>query len=168
MPCNSMGCPLLIRRLRLPPAALLLAALLAPIEATAAPLAAPQCEASGIPVDVEVHDLRSTAGNLTVTIYGDRAEDFLAPGRKLARKRVAITGATTAACLTVPRPGGYAVAVYHDENGDRDFGRTLIGLPAEGYGFSNDAPALVGLPSFGDARFEVPAGGRKLTIRMRY
>lgn len=168
MPCNSMGCRHLNRCLRLPLAALLLAAMLAPAESSAAPLAAPECEPAGIPVSIEVHELRSTAGNLTVTIYGDRADDFLAPGRKLARKRVAITGATTTACLTVPRPGGYAIAVYHDENGDRDFGRTIIGLPAEGYGFSNDAPALVGLPSFRDARFEVLATGGKMTIRMRY
>lgn len=168
MPCNSMGCPHLNRRLRLLPVALFLAAMLAPAESSSAPLAAPECEAAGVPVTVEVHDLRSTDGNLTVTIYGDRPDDFLAPGRKLARKRVAITGATTTACLTVPRAGGYAIAVYHDENGDRDFGRTIIGLPAEGYGFSNDAPALAGLPSFRDARFEVPVGGGTMTIRMRY
>ena len=31
-------------------------------------------------------------------------------------------------------------------------------MPAEGYGFSNDAPTTVGLPSFGDVRFTAPAG----------
>lgn len=168
MSCNSMGPPHLNRRLRLPPVAMLLAALLAPADSSAARLAVPECDATGIPVNVEVHGLRSADGNLTVTIYGDRSEDFLAPGRKLARKRVAITGATTTACLTVPGPGGYAIAVYHDEDGDRDFGRSFVGLPAEGYGFSNDAPALVGLPSFRDARFEVPTTGGQLSIRMRY
>lgn len=165
---NSMGSRYLNRRLRLTPVALLLAMLIVPTAPSASRLAAPDCDAAGIPVSVEVRDLRSTGGNLTVTIYGDRAADFLAPGRKLARKRVAITGTTTTACLSVPRPGGYAIAVYHDENDDRDFGRTLLGLPAEGYGFSNDAPAVIGLPSFADARFDVPAEGGKLTIRMRY
>lgn len=136
--------------------------------AAAAGPAPAACDGPGIPLDVEVTDLRSTHGNLTVTVYGDRPADFLAAGRKLVRKRVAIPGPTTAACLPVPRAGTYAVAVYHDEDGDHDFDRTLLGLPAEGYGFSNDAPALVGLPSFEDARVEVPAGGARLTIRMRY
>src|SRR3546814_17532366 len=90
------------RRLRLLPAARLLAAILAPADAAAARLSTPDCDADGIPVAVEVHALRSTDGNLTVTIYGDRAADFLAPGRKLVRKRVPITGATTTACLNVP------------------------------------------------------------------
>lgn len=156
------------RRLRLLPAAILFAVTLAPVDTPAARHASPECGTTAIPVSVQVQGLRSTDGNLTVTIYGDRAEDFLARGRKLVRKRVPITGPTTTACLTVPRPGDYAVAVYHDENDDRDFGRTLVGLPAEGYGFSNDAPALVGLPSFRDARFEVPQSGGHLTIRMRY
>lgn len=126
------------------------------------------CAANGVPVNVEVRDLRNTNGELTVTIYGDRAEDFLASGRKLARKRLPITGSTTLACLTVPGPGVYAIAVYHDENGDRKFGRTAFGLPAEGFGFSNDAPTRVGLPSFADARFTVAANGGHLTIHMRY
>lgn len=126
------------------------------------------CEPGGIPVTVEVHDLRSTDGNLTITIYGDRPEDFLGPGRKLARKRVAISGPTTSACLSVPRPGDYAIAIYHDEDDNHDFDRTFVGLPDEGYGFSNDAETIIGPPSYEDARFEVPAGGWTLTIRMRY
>lgn len=134
----------------------------------AADLASPDCTDEGVPLRVAVDELRSTDGNLTVTVYGDDPDDFLARGAKLTRKRVPITGTATEACLTVPAAGTYAIAVYHDENNDRDFNRTLIGLPDEGYGFSNDAPALVGLPSFDDAKFDVPEDGRRLEIRMRY
>lgn len=133
----------------------------------AADLASPECSDEGVPLRVAVGQLRSTDGNLTVTVYGSR-DDFLAPGAKLTRKRVPITGTMTEACLTVPSVGTYAIAVYHDENNDRDFNRTFVGLPDEGYGFSNDAPALVGLPSYDDAKFDVPADGRRLEIRMRY
>lgn len=151
---------------------LFLAALVLPLlpvfAAQASELASPDCGDEGVPLRVAVNQLRSTDGNLTVTVYGDDPDDFLAAGAKLTRKRVPITGSATEACLTVPAPGTYAIAVYHDENNDRDFNRTFIGLPNEGYGFSNDAPALVGLPSFDDARFDVPEDGRRLHIRMRY
>ena len=136
--------------------------------AQSASLASPECTEEGVPLHVAVDQLRSTDGNLTVTVYGSDPDDFLAAGAKLTRKRVPITGAMTEACLTVPAPGTYAIAVYHDENNDRDFNRTFVGLPDEGYGFSNDAPALVGLPSYDDAKFDVPADGRRLEIRMRY
>src|SRR3546814_17788723 len=105
------------RRLRLLPAARLLAAILAPADAAAARLSTPDCDAAGIPVAVEVHALRSTDGNLTVTIYGDRAADLLAPGRKLVRKRVTRTAAHTTARLNPPRPGAVVAAESHHPNG---------------------------------------------------
>jgi uncharacterized protein (DUF2141 family) len=91
---------------------------------------------------VTVTGARRAAGNVTVTLYGARREDFLARGRRLARQRVPLAAAATAAhaCFALSAPGDYALAVYHDENDDHDFNRTALGLPAEGYGFSNDAP----------------------------
>ena len=36
----------------------------------------------------------------------------------------------------------YALALYHDENGNRSFDRTGVGFPAEGFGFSNNPATL--------------------------
>jgi len=43
-----------------------------------------------------------------------------------------------------------------------------LGIPTEGYGFSNDAKALLSAPSFSAASF--PYGGQdmKLTIKLQY
>ena len=65
------------------------------------------------------------------------------------------------------KPGYYAIAQYHDENSDHDFNRTLF-RPKEGFGFSNDAPTSVGLPSFASARVALPAGGTVVRMKMRY
>jgi len=148
--------------------ALLPATLAFALAAPAAAAASATCEGGETPLQVEIRDVRSADGNVTITVYGDRPEDFLSPGRKLLRERVPIVRDKATACLALPDTGAYAVAVYHDEDGDHDFDRTLIGLPDEGYGFSNDAPAIVGLPTFQAARFEVPENGLQLTIRMRY
>ena len=119
---------------------------------------------------VGVAGARRAAGNITVTLYGPRREDFLARGGRLARQRVPLpVGATSAeACFALSAPADYAVAVYHDENGDHDFNRNAVGLPVEGYGFSNDAPTTLGLPDFGQVRFAVPPGGSRITVRLRY
>ena len=113
---------------------------------------------------------RRAAGNVTVTLYGDRREDFLARGGRLARQRLPLAAGAAAveACFAVAAPGDYAVAVYHDENDDRDFNRNAVGLPSEGYGFSNDPPALVGLPDFDKVRFTLPPGGGRIAVRLRY
>ena len=145
----------------------LLAALLA---ASPAPALAQACVGPASPgttrLVVEAVGLRNGQGEVAFTVYPDNARRFLAKGGKLLRVRVPARAPTTRACFNL-RPGVYAVAQYHDENGDRDFNRTLI-TPKEGFGFSNDAPTSVGLPKLAAARFPLPASGRILRMQMRY
>jgi uncharacterized protein (DUF2141 family) len=54
------------------------------------------------------------------------------------------------------KPGRYAVAVYHDENDNGELDTNLLGIPTEGYGFSNDATGFAGPPDFDAAAVEVP------------
>lgn len=66
------------------------------------------------------------------------------------------------------KPGKYAIALLHDENGNGKADRALGMMPKEGYGFSRDAKVRMGPPDFEDAVFEHAAGRQELTIRMRY
>jgi len=117
-------------------------------------------------LDTVVAPLRNASGEVAFTVYPDDRRRFLSKGGKLVRARVPARAPETAACFLLP-PGSYAVAVYHDENGDHDFNRTLF-VPKEGFAFSNDAPTAVGLPSLADARFRLNAGGGVVRMRMRY
>jgi len=127
--------------------------------------------AAGPRIEVTVTGLRSARGKVVITVYGDRPEDFLASGKRVELERVEAADARDGrltACLSLPASGTYAVLVHHDEDGDRKMARNMIGLPQEGFGFSNDAPASLGPPKFDDAKFTVDGGMRKLAIRMRY
>lgn len=163
------------RRLRLAGAAALaglLGALLPQGQARAQDPRVTPCASAEAPAGprlrVEVTGARRAAGNVTVTVYGPRPEAFLARRAYLSRQRIPLRAASAEACFALSAAGDYAIAVYHDENDDHDFNRNLIGMPAEGYGFSNDAPTTVGLPDFADVRFSVPAEGRRMAIRLRY
>ncbi|MBK1842663.1 DUF2141 domain-containing protein [Azospirillum sp. YIM B02556] len=128
------------------------------------------CSSGANPVrlHVAVSGLRSSDGMLTLTVYGDNPADFLASGKKLARVRVAATLGTTNLCIAVPLRRSYAIALYHDEDGDRRFTRNAIGYPVEGYGVSNDAATMMGIPSYESARFIAQPGDNRLSIAMRY
>ena len=69
--------------------------------------------------------------------------------------------------LDIP-PGTYALAVIHDENMDGKLDTNWLGVPREGYGFSNDAKALLGTPSFSAATFQYDGGTINLTITLHY
>jgi uncharacterized protein (DUF2141 family) len=112
--------------------------------------------------------LRNGNGLLAITLYEDDPRKFLAHHGSLYVGRVQAVAGTTRACIFVPRPGVYALALYHDENANQKFDRTAIGFPAEGYGFSNNPPTLVGLPSFRSVRLNIPRTGLSTTIQMKY
>ena len=61
-------------------------------------------------------------------------------------------------------PGTYAIAVIHDENMNGKLETNWLGIPTEGYGFSNDARGMIGVPSFSAAGF--PYDGRNLDLTM--
>lgn len=55
------------------------------------------------------------------------------------------------------KPGNYAVMVTHDENGNGKLDMNAIGMPLEGYGFSNN-PQVMRKPTWDEARFTVGDG----------
>ncbi len=65
-------------------------------------------------------------------------------------------------------PGTYALAVFHDENMNGKLDTNWLGIPTEGYGFSNDVKALLGSPSFSTASFKYDGKTLDLTISLHY
>lgn len=134
------------------------------------PAAAQACAGVRAPgtvrLDVVATEVRNTSGEVAFTVYPDDRSRFLAKRGKLARVRMKAASPATRACFWLS-PGHYAVATYHDENGDHDFNRTLFSIK-EGFGFSNDASTTLGVPSFAAARFALPANGAEIRVRTRY
>ena len=140
------------------------AAVLAPVQARAAETCEGTPGNGNAKLILEATTLHNRVGEVAFTIYPDDKKRFLAKGAKLARARV--SAANPRACFWL-KPGYYAIAQYHDENSDHDFNRTLF-MPKEGFGFSNDAPTSIGLPSFESARTALPASGTVVRMKMRY
>lgn len=120
------------------------------------------------PLLVSVSGMRSANGNITITIYPDEPSHFLDGAYKVARQEVPVTLPVTSACFTLPAPGYYAVALFHDENGDHHLNTNALGIPTEGYGFSNNPTLYFGPPELGKVRFSLHAGDNPIGIRMKY
>lgn len=119
-------------------------------------------------VNVAVEGLRSGSGLVAVTLYPDEARRFLVKKGSLGVMRVPATQPSTRVCVFLPQPGTYAIAVYHDEDGSRKLNRNALGLPREGFGFSNNPATLAGLPSFASVRLKIPRSGLLTRIKLRY
>ncbi len=135
-----------------------------------APAQAADCGATegNTRLDVTFTGLHNAKGQITIVIYGDRPEDFLVKGKRLVKQRIPAQTGSVSVCLALPAPGHYALAAYHDEDGDGKLNRSFIGVPTEGYGFSNDAPAVMGLPAFSDVLFNAGPGDTAIKVAIRY
>jgi uncharacterized protein (DUF2141 family) len=134
--------------------------------------AAAQGECTGTPSNVRlyvnVENVRSAQGLVAVTLYADDSRRFLARRGSLYVGRAPARSPSTRVCIHLPGTGTYALAVYHDADGNRSFNRTRLGLPNEGFGFTNNPPTMFGVPSFRAVRISVPRTNMQTTVRLRY
>ena len=68
-------------------------------------------------------------------------------------------GGTVTVSFEGLEPGSYAIRLYHDENGDQQFNMNFMGVPTEGYGFSNNPFPRFRGARWDEAVFTVEAGG---------
>lgn len=132
--------------------------------------ASPYYYAMGQKTELEVvfTDIRSDKGRIWVSLYKN-AEGFPSVGVKAFQKENIAASTKGASVIFKDLPTGeYAVSCYHDENADGHLSTNFLGLPVEGYGASNDAPARFGPPKYEDARFTLPLGGKRIVVRLRY
>ena len=63
--------------------------------------------------------------------------------------------------------GSYAIRYFHDENENDELDTNILGIPKEGFGFSNDAMGRFGPKDFSEWIFEV-AGDTHITMTTKY
>ena len=136
--------------------------------AQAAPPAGCGGPASATWINFSIEGVRSAEGLVAVTVYPDNSRRFLVKNGSLYVVRVAAHAGTTHACIFVPAPGVYAIAVYHDADSNRKLNRSGFGFPTEGYGFSNNPTTLAGLPAFRAVRLNIARAGLSSRITMKY
>jgi len=63
--------------------------------------------------------------------------------------------------------GEYAVAIFHDKNSDKICNTNFLGIPKEGYGFSNNYKPRLSSPSFKDCKIDL-SNNMSITIKLIY
>lgn len=95
--------------------------------------------------------LKAKTGTVLIAVY-DSAESWASGKPARAATASAAADLPTAKLEGLP-DGTYAVRAVHDVDGDGKMGRNPFGIPTEPYGFSNDAPPVMGPPAFEAAAF---------------
>jgi uncharacterized protein (DUF2141 family) len=118
-------------------------------------------------VDVTIDKVRSGDGVILLAFFGDEAS-YKAQENAIGHSVPAKEGTVAASFCDLP-PGRYALSVFHDANSNKALDTNGIGVPREGYGFSNGQRGRTGPPKFEKLAFDVTAGGTHAQqIRLLY
>lgn len=115
---------------------------------------------------VKVTNLGNTSGALEIGLY-DKGDHFPSPGKQWKMARPTVNGNSVTYHFNDLPAGDYAIATYHDENGDGKCNKNMFGVPTEAYAFSNDIRPFLSAPDFSTCRFWVTEN-KILNIKMVY
>ncbi len=133
-----------------------------------APLSLVLVAADGPTADIEIsiENLRNHKGVLHLCLTREPVHfpDCKKDPRAVTRS---VPAASAPVRITGLAPGGYAVAIFHDENRNEKLD-VMLGIPREGFGFSRNPVVRFGAPKFRQVRIDLGAGFTRETVRMQY
>jgi len=116
-------------------------------------------------IQLEITGIKNSTGFIQIAVFKSDT-DF----DKDIFSYVIAVPASSEVSVSIPNLelGKYAIAVYHDENKNQKLDKNFVGVPKEGYGFSNNAVGKLGPPKFSETSFSLDTQLKKLSIRMNY
>ena len=132
------------------------------ITAVIAAALASQSQAADLTVTIDRID--KVQGTLMISLFDSR-EAYQQDGKPFWAAKHAVVDKSVSFTLHGVPAGDYAAKVFHDENDNGSMDSNVLGIPSEGYGFSNNGGRF-GPSSYEDAKFALQDQGA-ISIQLR-
>lgn len=117
-------------------------------------------------IDIKITNISNKNGDIKLGLY-NKAEDFSKIDKVYKEVNLKISSKTIKYKFTNIPNGTYAIAIFHDENQNGKIDKNILGMPQEGYGFSNNIRPSFRSANFEESKFELNKN-KTLTIEMGY
>ncbi|WP_415396168.1 DUF2141 domain-containing protein [Sulfurimonas sp. CS5] len=120
-------------------------------------------------IHVKILNIRNSTGNIVCALF-QSPEGFPKDFLHFATNIIIIKIQDSQASFyfaDIP-PGKYAMVVIHDANMNGELDTNWMGVPKEGFGFSNKAKALLSAPSFSASSFQYDGQNIDMTMSLSY
>lgn len=113
---------------------------------------------------IQVTNVKDTEGQVRIAIYNSEKE-FMKKWF-MAKSVKAVKGTVEVVIDNLPA-GPYGISILHDANSNGKMDSNVIGIPTEGFGFSNNAKGTFGPPSYEKTKIDFTAS-TQISIAMTY
>ncbi|HMO41187.1 MAG TPA: DUF2141 domain-containing protein [Saprospiraceae bacterium] len=116
---------------------------------------------------VRVTNVEVARGSIYIAVYQDEAA-FLREDEPFRGEIIPVTSLKdyTASIAQLPF-GKYAIAVFHDSNGNGRLDKNSFGIPTEPYAFSNNPTAKWRRPTFAEMLITIGESRQDITVELR-
>lgn len=115
-------------------------------------------------LNLNIQNLSSETGALIIGLYAP-TDEFLGENQCSVCESIPVSENTTSYLIKDVPAGEYAIAILHDTNGNNEMDFNFIGIPKEGYGFSNNPRSRMRQPTYEETKFTMNKN-KELTIKM--
>jgi len=119
---------------------------------------------------IHVSNLRSGKGYLALSVFAEtQQQSYPGDAEKASKSYYLKLDGKTKVDLEANdlKTGKYAVVALHDEDGDRKMKTSFLGIPTEGFGFSNNPKIFFGAPDYKKVEFNLQ-NETETVIQMKY
>lgn len=118
-------------------------------------------------VHIRFSDIRSAKGQIIVKVYTD--DKAFEDNKPIKTVKFTKRGAGTMAATIDLEPGTYGLALLDDEDGNTKMEYNMIGMPKEGFGFSDFYLTGLKKPKFEQFKFTLSPNQKKnIEMKIRY
>jgi uncharacterized protein (DUF2141 family) len=115
-----------------------------------------------------VTGIRSAKGKIILNVFKDNAGyNDEKPYKTLSFDKNAMVNGNTLTVSVKLEPGVYGFTMVDDENGNGKIDKNFIGMPKEGFGFSNFFMEKMKKPTFDEFKVDLTSS-HKIDIRVKY
>ncbi|SDK64854.1 Uncharacterized conserved protein, DUF2141 family [Catalinimonas alkaloidigena] len=115
---------------------------------------------------LEVKGLKQETGALYIALY-NKPEGFREADAAYKKLIAPVKGNPAVVDLGGLPAGTYAVTLFHDENDNGELDTNMMGIPKEGYGFSNNPKIRFGPPDFGECTFTHGDAAQTVSVQIQ-
>jgi uncharacterized protein (DUF2141 family) len=119
-------------------------------------------------LNVEIDGLRNSIGQVCVSLYNNSRGFPDNSDRVLQKQCVKVAEIPLVIKFGNLKLGSYAAVVMHDEDNNGTVNQDDLGIPLEGFGFSQNPEIITSAPKFGDAAFFVAGVSTDIKIKLIY
>ena len=101
---------------------------------------------SNVTLTIEISKLKNSTGKILLELTDENKKVIKGISEEIKNNKCIII-------IKNLKPGKYTFKYFHDENNNEELDTNWIGIPKEGFGFSNNAMGMFGPPSFEDTIF---------------